>query len=120
MSKNKADCQRIHATKRAKERFDLDLNSKDYDQLVNMIQKGKAKFLRKQSNRVSLFNVNFKEQDMDIVYDKNRKTVVTFLYPNTPYDPSTEFSSEFLAFNNMFGDLSDGAFFSLAEEFGVL
>jgi len=76
----KASCQRRHARNRALQRFDLELTRKDLDFLVQQIQDNKAKFVERQSHRVSVFKILYKEKDMKVVYDKQRKTIVTFLY----------------------------------------
>jgi hypothetical protein len=44
-----------------------------------MIQEGEAQFVEKQSNRVSIFQLTYKEKSVKVVYDKLRKTIVSFL-----------------------------------------
>ena len=50
-SKGKRKNQIKHARKRFEARFDISLNENQYVQLVNRIKKGKAEFVRRQSNR---------------------------------------------------------------------
>lgn len=79
----KTRAQRIHARRRALERYELDLNRHDLREVVESIQAGKATFVRRQSLRVSIWEVTVKGQACRVVYDKLRKTIVTFL----PLDP---------------------------------
>lgn len=76
---SKASCQRYHAKKRALERFDVSLTTADLNLVVQMIQDGRATFIEKQSNRVSVFAVIINDKKVNVVYDKTRKTIVTFL-----------------------------------------
>lgn len=72
---NKKQSQRIHAKRRAKERYGVELNSKDLKSLVTKIQKGDAEFVRKISLTRSVFIVDGRK----VVYDKLRKNIATFL-----------------------------------------
>jgi hypothetical protein len=76
---SKAQCQRYHAKKRALERFDISLTTADLDKVVQTIQEGNAAFITKQSHRISVFSILINEKKMNVVYDKVRKTIVTFL-----------------------------------------
>ena len=69
--------QRIHAKKRAFERYGLTLNRNDLQDIVNNIHK--AKLLSKTSNRVKVFEVLVKGVSCVVVYDRNRKSIATFL-----------------------------------------
>ena len=69
----KSDVQRLHAKRRALERFDIFLSDEEYRDLATSIRRGKAEFVKKQSNRVSLHRVRLSGgQDAIAVY---RKTV---------------------------------------------
>lgn len=48
MAKSKKKNQKKHAKRRFKERFDIELNDNQYQQICNMIRKGKRTFVRKQ------------------------------------------------------------------------
>lgn len=78
--KKKARAQKNHAKYRLSTRFGIDLNGQEYDDLVRLISGNKAEFVLRQSNRVSHWRVTVKGQTMIAVYDKIRKTVVTFLH----------------------------------------
>ena len=76
---NKSKSQIRHARMRALERFDVVLNDKDYEDLCRQIRKGLSKPVFKQSNRVSIHEVTFQGKIMVAVYDKERKTIASFL-----------------------------------------
>lgn len=76
---SKTKCQRLHAKKRASERYDLELNRKQLDQIVELIQTNQAFFIKRRSNRITLFQVYFEDQWLKVVYDSVRKNIVTFL-----------------------------------------
>lgn len=76
---SKAKNQQRHAKRRALERYGLEITQEKYDQIVKLVQSGKSKFLFRQSHRVSHFLIEFEGKSMRVVYDKQRKTIVTFL-----------------------------------------
>jgi hypothetical protein len=78
-SKNKADTQRKHAMRRFTERFSKELRDCEYDLIIKHIQTNQAKFIEKQSNRLSVFKVRVENINAFAVYDKQRKTIVTFI-----------------------------------------
>lgn len=51
----------------------------DPDPLVKLIQKNELEFIGKQSNRVSLWKYTLKDIDYKLVYDKNRKKIITII-----------------------------------------
>lgn len=71
--------QQIHARRRAIERLGLKLGPEDLERVAKFIQSGKAEFIERKSQRVSLHGVSLNGIDCVAVYDKFRKTVVTFL-----------------------------------------
>jgi phage FluMu gp28-like protein len=79
MPKNKAEGQNKHAKQRAMERYGIDLNRHKRLEIVHMIQHGKATCVRKQSHRVSIFSLQYENQEIVVVYDKQRKTLASFL-----------------------------------------
>lgn len=84
MIHTKKQNQIYHATKRAKKRFDLDLKREDFIDIVNNIKNKKDSFcIEKQSNRIFIYAIKYKNNPYKIVYDSKRKTVVTFLTFNT-------------------------------------
>lgn len=77
----KEDRQKEHGLRRLRER--LGLNSADYVEIVKMIQEGNAKFVDRQSNRITIFDVEYKGMKARIVYDKIRKNIVTAVPPGS-------------------------------------
>ena len=74
MTKKKA--LELHARRRLMERFGIKLNP---DVLVKLIQEGKGVFIRKRTNRVTIWKVEHKGETFICVYDKMRKTIITVL-----------------------------------------
>jgi len=77
MSKTKALVR--HAKIRARERYGISLDENKMRSIVRKIQMGHATFLKKQSNRVSIYLIEVDGQMMRVVYDKLRKVLVTCL-----------------------------------------
>lgn len=80
---SKAHNQRVHAERRAIERFGVLL---DIPQAVKDIQSGKATFVERQSLRCTVWKITQQDKEMVVVYDKNRKMIVTVL-PEDLTDP---------------------------------
>ena len=78
-SKGKRKAQIKHAKRRFLSRFDLSLNDNEFKQMINKIQKGRAKFVRRQSNRVTIWDVPFDDKVIRCVYDKRTRVIVTAL-----------------------------------------
>lgn len=76
---NKSDAQYLHAKKRAMERYGLDYTKEIEKRFVGKIHRGEAHYMGKQSNRVTYYIINHEEYGYAVVYDKLRKTIVTFL-----------------------------------------
>ena len=78
----KRQAQIIHAKRRALERCGSVIGERRLMEIVKEIQQGKAKFIRRSSNRVSIWEVAVQpgsERRYHAVYDNKRKTIVTFL-----------------------------------------
>ena len=72
--------QRIHAKKRALERYDLELTRTDMEAMVKQIMDNEVDtFYRSSTNRNTLHKVTWEGRTLIVVYDKDRKTIVTFL-----------------------------------------
>lgn len=76
---NKVFAQQKHARSRAIQRFDVELSNDDLRVLVSLIQAGKAIFIERQSNRITVFSILFKGKVLYPVYDSSRKSIATFL-----------------------------------------
>jgi len=75
----KLHSQRRHAKRRASERYDLHLNRMDLKQLVTKIQNSDGKFVESLSLRTAVWLLEHEGKPVKVVYDRNRKTIVTFL-----------------------------------------
>lgn len=80
----KEESQRIHARVRAAERFGLNLVRRDIEAIVTEIREGRAEFLGRLSNRLTVFRLRYGEVDMKVVYDSSRKTLASVLRPEMP------------------------------------
>jgi hypothetical protein len=78
---NKVRAQRVHAKRRAHARYGLTLNRRDLRAIVDQIQRGRARLIERQSNRLTLWIVTLRGQRTRVVYDAHRHSVVTFLPP---------------------------------------
>ena len=86
---SKATQQRSHFKRRVFERYSLTINDGEYDFLVSRIRKNDktvVNFLTKQSNRVSVHLLMYKDHEIVVVYDKERKSLITAL-PEVCKDP---------------------------------
>jgi hypothetical protein len=77
---SKVICQRIHAKSRFKERLGLDITTAQIDAMVKTIQMGYAKFVERQSARVSKWEMTFNDRPYYVIYDKRTKSIVTILF----------------------------------------
>lgn len=84
---SKKEAQRLHFEKRSLERVGVVLDRKE---IIRQIQNGQLEFYEKQSNRVSLFKYFFNGEEYRIVYDRERKQVVTILYKEEVWSNKTK------------------------------
>ncbi len=66
-----------HFQKRSLERVGVLLNEKE---LVRKIQNHELEFVERQSNRKTVFRLKYLDKTYRIVYDKQRKQIITILY----------------------------------------
>lgn len=76
---NKTNSCRIHARKRALERYNLEVDRKLLNWFAGQIKSNKAIFFRRKSNRVTNWIVKYNNENYLVSYDKQRKTIITFL-----------------------------------------
>ena len=78
---SKRDSQKSHFRRRVFERYGITINEGEYEYLVSQIKKRTAQvtFLYKQSNRVSIHKIIYKQLSLVVVYDKLRKSLITAL-----------------------------------------
>ena len=75
----KGKSERFHARRRFGERMGVTLTRKMHHDLVQRIREGKATFVERQSNRITLWRMNVKGESCVVVYDKARGNIVTVL-----------------------------------------
>ena len=75
----KSKTQFKHASRRCRERFGFSPTQQDFLNWIAKIKRGEAVFVSKQSNRVSIFDLNHEEHELRLVYDKVRKTICSIL-----------------------------------------
>lgn len=76
---SKAKQQANHARLRAWQRYGIRFTHQTAADLTAQIRSGKARFLERQSNRVTKFEVEVNGAWIPVIYDATRKQVVTFL-----------------------------------------
>jgi hypothetical protein len=69
----------IHASKRAKERYDLELTPELENRFVNKIKKGRGEFVKRYSTNRTEWRLLHEGFYYRVIYDKLRKRIVTFL-----------------------------------------
>ena len=74
--RSKKKAVKIHFQKRSLERVGVLLNEKV---IVNLIQENKLEFIERQSNRITVWRYVFMDKKYRVVYDKQRKQIVTIL-----------------------------------------
>lgn len=94
MPKSKTKTLEQHTARRLRERYGLKYTQMLFDSILHQIHKNKAKFVLRQSLRVTLWDVvyNVRQQDIEngslavpgeqtirVAYDKMRKTIITVL-----------------------------------------
>ena len=79
MRLTKKQSEHIHAKKRIQERYGLSLNRHQLRELESLIQCGKGRFIEKQSNRVTVWEVSYQDCHMRLVYDTMRHSLITAL-----------------------------------------
>lgn len=75
----KREAQNIHAIKRARQRYKVELTLDDLKQIANKIRKGKSTFVESSTLRVTKHLVTHKGIVMVVAYDKYRNAVCSLL-----------------------------------------
>ena len=74
----KAGAQTVHATRRFRQRS-IEVSGRDLEVMVAMIQRGEGTFVRRSTNRISIWELDYEGAPRRVVYDRNRHTIVTVL-----------------------------------------
>ena len=75
----KRHAERIHAKRRASQRYGITLNKYQYREISKMIMKGQEFVLSRPSLARTIYLIEYMGKQMKVVYDKKRHQVVTFL-----------------------------------------
>lgn len=75
---DKRKAQSIHAKRRAFQRFGITLNRTGLSEIIDQIH-SQRKLIYRESRRVGIYKVKYKDKEMFAVYDRDRKSVSTFL-----------------------------------------
>lgn len=73
----KEKTQREHARRRIMQRFDVVLSDFQMGEIVNKIQSNQFKLILSESNRVGHYRGYINNIECEIVYDRNRKQLIT-------------------------------------------
>lgn len=77
--------QEAHAIKRIRERYGFKLDHRDYKNLCGLIKQkdgSGSEYIGKQSNRLTLHRLTYRDTTLVVVYDRIRHQVVTALPPD--------------------------------------
>jgi hypothetical protein len=78
---NKKTSERMHFKKRMRQRFGIELTTSQCKDIADFIKRGKAKFIRRESLRVVIHEMEIQGKLVHVVYDKERQTPVSALLP---------------------------------------
>lgn len=81
----KKEAQEIHARRRAMTRFGVTFGPGRQAEAIRQIQAQEAKFLDRQSNRVTVWEVVVEGNTLIAIYDASRKSIATVLTPEQWY-----------------------------------
>lgn len=85
-TRSKAKSQTIHAKQRALQRYGIQFSDTDLDKMVKIIQENKTISSEKQTNRLRDVRLIYEEENYRLIYDRQRKTIVTFLLEDEVYN----------------------------------
>lgn len=75
----KRDYQKIHAMRRAIERYGLPIGEHGLAEIVAKIRRGESEFVMNRTHRLSIHKVVYNGVDVIVMYDRNEHAVCTFL-----------------------------------------
>jgi hypothetical protein len=84
--RSKYVCQIKHAQRRALERYGIHCSYADLISIRDQIQSQRATFVERQSHRVTVWDLTHQQKEVRVVYDSQRKMIVTFLPPEARED----------------------------------
>lgn len=75
-----------HAGLRAAQRYGIYFGEEEHQEAVRQIKRQEAKFVERQSIRVTVWIVEIEDVKMKVCYDSQRKAVITCLPPESMTD----------------------------------
>lgn len=84
--KSKTYAERVHAGHRLEERYEIPYTTNLRLSLISKIKNNESKIIKKCSHRVTNHLVHLNGIDFNIIYDKSRKEIVTFLPMKKQFD----------------------------------
>jgi len=78
---SKRNSLRSHARRRCAQRHGIVLDENRRRRIITAIQAGRARFIERQSNRITVWSVPYDDGALRVVYDK-RHEIVTVLPPD--------------------------------------
>jgi hypothetical protein len=78
--------QRAHAKRRVAERLGVQLNRKDYREIVDAVRSGRVLAWRRMNHTRCFFRMRIAERDCLILYDKRLHNVVTIITEGPMFD----------------------------------
>jgi len=77
---SKKKSERLHARRRARERYGIEVGNHTRRKIIQAIQGGRSKAVRRTSTNKTVHDVTLDDGfTVRVVYDKERKEIVTFL-----------------------------------------
>lgn len=77
--RDKGFAERLHAKRRAAQRYDFWATDSDLDAIVSQIERGDCTLVFRESNRVSVYDVVYSERTFRVAHDAIRHQLITFL-----------------------------------------
>ena len=81
-SVTKAFCQREHFCGRLWQRYGIRIDRRTYEYLCVLVRAGEARFVERQSNRVTVYDLTVLGKTVRVVYDSVRHCLVTVFPPS--------------------------------------
>lgn len=70
---------RAHSMQRAAQRYGVTLNGETRARIIAEIRGGRSRMVKRQSNRVTIHDLELDGKRLRVVYDRHRAELVTFL-----------------------------------------
>ncbi len=74
--------RRMHARRRAEERYGLILHRRQLEEIAGLIRNGRAELLERQSHTRTKWRLSYQGRDLLVMYSSSTRQVITFLPDN--------------------------------------